>query len=86
MIAVAIVFVVGRRILERDHAIGVSAHDVRADLLEPAQHLARTRTVHAQIAGRDDAIGAALGGEIGQARLERDRVPVDVGEDRYPHA
>jgi hypothetical protein len=58
---------------------------VCARVFEPAQHFARARPVHAQIAGRYDPIGAAGCGKIRQASIERNRVPVDIGEDRDPH-
>ncbi len=49
------------------------------------EHLARARPVHAQVARRDDTIGAAGCGEIRETRFERNRVSVDVGENRDPH-
>ena len=52
-------------------AIGVAAYARGADLFEPLQHLLRFRSVEAEIAGRDDRVGAALRFEIRQASVER---------------
>jgi hypothetical protein len=60
----AIFFVVRRRIVERNHPIGVATHDVGARFFQAAQNLTRARTIHAQIAGRNDAIGTTGCGKI----------------------
>jgi hypothetical protein len=58
---------------------------VRARFFQTAQYLTRTWTVHTQVAGRNDAIGTTGHGKIRQTRFQRNRVPVDIRENRYPH-
>ena len=51
---------------------------------EPRQHLVRPRSERRHVAEADDAIDRrALG--VGEHRVERDEVPVQIGDERQLH-
>jgi hypothetical protein len=76
----------GRPIARHDIPLAVPAHEPsvrqRGQALENAHRIGSDGR---EISEHDMAIDAALPGDIGEHGVERDRVAVDVCEDREPH-
>ena len=65
--------------------VGVSHHGRAAELTQPLEALRRLRAALRVVAEADDAIDVLLD-QVGEERVERDRVAVDIREDRDPQA
>ena len=64
--------------------VGVPAHRCNSPLSNSVNHLARLRAEHGEVAEADDLIDAGAI-ELGQYRVEREQIPVDVGYEPDAH-
>ena len=72
--------------VERRHPAVVIAADasVKRSADEPIHRLARPERPGGTVAEIDDQVRLALG-DVGEDRLEREDVPMDIGDDGDPH-